>query len=409
MSQLSKSSSGSLTGLELGNLTGASDCQGDGSIDAGAHELVPELFELAAVAWPNGRVSGATGPTRSPRSNHSSTRTASSSGLWRGHWPDPMESPSLVSEDLLTEARSAWSVVTATADDVIEVSQSVVPVGVPDRRHYGYRYSSVLGAEDGPHASGSPRATWCRQDLHRIPSRERSRRSGAPRGDIGVQPCCHQQPAGSRGASSRREGLKALDNRSLQVVAGTAWAFAREDFREQFDFLVLDEAGQMSLANTAVCAMAAKNLVMFGDPQQLQQPLKGTHPEGAEVSALRHLLADSATVDQSYGVLLDVSYRMHPELCSAVSDLSYDGRLSAAAVASSRALEDIAPGLQRRDVDHAGNRQSSPEEVEAVVALFADLLARVFHFEGLVSRRRISSRPSTTSKRCVSSACGSGS
>jgi superfamily I DNA and/or RNA helicase len=61
-------------------------------------------------------------------------------------------------------------------------------------------------------------------------------------------------------------------------------------FMESVDVLFVDEAGQMSLANVLACAPAGRSLVLLGDPQQLEQPQKGSHPEGSDISALAHLL-----------------------------------------------------------------------------------------------------------------------
>ncbi len=57
------------------------------------------------------------------------------------------------------------------------------------------------------------------------------------------------------------------------------------------DVLFVDEAGQMSLANTLAVSGAASSLVLLGDPQELDQPQKGTQPDGVNASALGHILA----------------------------------------------------------------------------------------------------------------------
>ena len=45
--------------------------------------------------------------------------------------------------------------------------------------------------------------------------------------------------------------------------------WAREDFAASVDTLVVDEAGQLSLANVLAVCGAARNVVLVGDPQQL--------------------------------------------------------------------------------------------------------------------------------------------
>ena len=81
-------------------------------------------------------------------------------------------------------------------------------------------------------------------------------------------------------------------------MAGTAWLWAREEFAGSVDTLVVDEAGQFSLANVLAIAGAASNLVLLGDPQQLAQPSQGAHPPGAEVSALGHVLGEHDTMPE---------------------------------------------------------------------------------------------------------------
>ena len=110
----------------------------------------------------------------------------------------------------------------------------------------------------------------------------------------------------------------------LDIVAGTAWMWAREEFAESVDTLFVDEAGQLSLANVLAVAGAASNLALLGDPQQLAQPSQAAHPPGAEVSALGHVLGEHDTMPDSAGIFLDRTYRMHPDLCRYTSEVFYD-------------------------------------------------------------------------------------
>ena len=86
------------------------------------------------------------------------------------------------------------------------------------------------------------------------------------------------------------EVVAALASGSATLVGGTAWLWARDDLRGPVDVLVVDEAGQFSLANAVAVSPAARSLVLLGDPQQLTQPTQAIHPDGAGVSALEHLL-----------------------------------------------------------------------------------------------------------------------
>jgi superfamily I DNA and/or RNA helicase len=120
---------------------------------------------------------------------------------------------------------------------------------------------------------------------------------------------------------------KALRDGELDVAAGTTWLWARAGMTASVDTLFVDEAGQLSLANVLAVAGAARNLILLGDPQQLAQPSHATHPPGAGVSALEHILGDHATMPADAGLLLDQTYRMHPDLCRFTSETFYDGKL----------------------------------------------------------------------------------
>jgi uncharacterized protein len=172
----------------------------------------------------------------------------------------------------------------------------------------------------------------------------------------------------------------ALRDGDLDVAAGTTWLWSREQFAGAADTLFVDEAGQLSLADVLAVSHAARNLVLLGDPQQLAQPSQATHPPGAGVSALEHILGDHATMPPGAGLLLDQTYRMHPELCQFTSEVFYDGRLTVADAGLDRQMilgegELRGSGLRFRQVPHAGNTNASREEASAVAGLVRDLLS----------------------------------
>ncbi|MUL66881.1 nuclease [Mycobacterium sp. CBMA 234] len=163
------------------------------------------------------------------------------------------------------------------------------------------------------------------------------------------------------------------------VIGGTAWDFANDGRvpRQSLDLLVVEEAGQFSLANTIAVAPAASNLLLLGDPQQLPQVSQGTHPEPVDESALSWLVEGHHTLPAERGYFLDVSYRMHPAVCAPVSALSYDNRLQAAeSVSGARRLAGIEPGLHEVTVPHEGNATDSPEEAAAIITAIGGLLGR---------------------------------
>jgi predicted RecB family nuclease len=162
------------------------------------------------------------------------------------------------------------------------------------------------------------------------------------------------------------------------VIGGTAWDFANDTRVPpgSLDLLVIEEAGQFSIANTIAVARAARNLLLLGDPQQLPQVSQGTHPEPVNESALGWLIDGQNTLPEELGYFLDCTYRMHPAVCRPVSRLSYDGRLhSVESTTAARRLEGVTPGVRVRCVDHDGNSTDSPEEADAIVAEITGLLA----------------------------------
>ncbi|MDQ0729265.1 TM0106 family RecB-like putative nuclease [Arthrobacter sp. B1I2] len=152
------------------------------------------------------------------------------------------------------------------------------------------------------------------------------------------------------------------------LVGGTAWTMTGKEVPAgSLDLLVIDEAGQFSLANTLAVSRAGKRLLLLGDPQQLPQVTQGAHPEPVDESALGWLAAGHATLPARLGYFLADTWRMHPELCRAVSNLSYEGKLKSTPAASLRELEELAPGVETVFVNHTGNTTASTEEAGEVV------------------------------------------
>ncbi|UUE21363.1 TM0106 family RecB-like putative nuclease [Microbacterium sp. J1-1] len=164
------------------------------------------------------------------------------------------------------------------------------------------------------------------------------------------------------------------------VVGGTAWDFSntqRVD-REGLDLLVIDEAGQFSLASTIAVAAGAKRLLLLGDPQQLPQVSQGAHPEPVDTSALGWVMDGDPVVRPEYGYFLARSWRMHPAVAAPVSKLAYAGQLASAPGTELRTLDGVEPGLHVVPLRHRGNATASAEEAAEVVRLVDDLIGRTF-------------------------------
>ena len=153
------------------------------------------------------------------------------------------------------------------------------------------------------------------------------------------------------------------------VVGATAWHFARYA-APSFDYLVVDEAGQVSLANIVAMSRAARNIVLVGDPMQLPQPLQGVHPGRSGESALEYLIDGHRVVPADRGIFMPVSRRMHPDVCGFISDAVYEARLTCDNGAGSQTLTKpdgvSLTGAYLESVPHHGRSQVCPEEVAAI-------------------------------------------
>jgi predicted RecB family nuclease len=167
------------------------------------------------------------------------------------------------------------------------------------------------------------------------------------------------------------------------VVGGTAWTFSNAAQIEpgSLDLLVIDEAGQFSLASTIASAAAATRLLLLGDPQQLPQVSQGSHPEPVDVAALAWLTDGHDVLPPELGYFLAESWRMHPAVCEPVSQLSYEGQLRSKA--KPRDLDGVEPGLHPLPISHTLNSTSSVEEADAVVNLARSLLGRAWTDDGV--------------------------
>lgn len=172
--------------------------------------------------------------------------------------------------------------------------------------------------------------------------------------------------------------------KTANVAGGTAWLWARQDATEAVDVLFIDEAAQMSLANVLAVSQAARQVVMLGDPQQLDQPMQGSHPDGTDVSALHHILGEHQTIPADRGLFLEETWRLHPDICRFTSELFYEDRLHARPGTETQRVMATGSvsgtGLRYLPVEHAGNQSSSPEEAARIRDLVGEILAGSPHW-----------------------------
>jgi uncharacterized protein len=176
--------------------------------------------------------------------------------------------------------------------------------------------------------------------------------------------------------SDNGRAIKALND--AKVVGGTAFLWARQEAIDCMDYLFIDEAGQMSLAYVLAISRSAKSVILLGDPQQLEQPQKGAHPEGADVSALEHILMGKKTMPPEKGLFLDTTWRLNPEICAFTSEIYYEGRLLPEENTSKQVIKSSSrfkgQGLFFVPVEHEGNRNKAVEEVEEICTIVEEIL-----------------------------------
>lgn len=176
----------------------------------------------------------------------------------------------------------------------------------------------------------------------------------------------------------------------FQLVAGTAWLFAQPRFDQVFDYLFVDEAGQVSLANLVAIGLSAKRIILLGDQMQLGQPIQGQHPRESGLSVLDYFLEGHATVPPERGFFLGETWRMHPEICNFLSTALYEKRLQPRAHTASQKLHLTAPahpalqetGLHFVPIVHKNCTDSSEEEALLVTEIYHNLLRQFYEKEG---------------------------
>jgi uncharacterized protein len=185
---------------------------------------------------------------------------------------------------------------------------------------------------------------------------------------------------GVKVVSDAKEVAPLLASGQFRIAAGTVWLWARAEMAGMVDVLFVDEAGQLSLANTLAAAAAAESLVLLGDPNQLPQVSQGLHPEGAGASALEHVVGDALTVAPERGLFLPTTFRLHPDVDGFISEIFYERRLGTDPSTARQHLVGRPPiggtGIRWAAVVHDGDESSSVAEAEVVVDAIEELLGR---------------------------------
>jgi uncharacterized protein len=166
------------------------------------------------------------------------------------------------------------------------------------------------------------------------------------------------------------------------LIGGTAWAFSHISAERTLDYLFVDEAGQVSVANLLGMAPSARNIILVGDQMQLSQPIKGSHPGESGTSTLEYLLQGHATIPDDLGIFLGETWRMHPEVCRFISGAVYEDRLMPKPLTAGRTINfrtgprqhiQQSAGVVFVPVKHEGNSYQSEEEAELIAQIVGEL------------------------------------
>jgi predicted RecB family nuclease len=165
-----------------------------------------------------------------------------------------------------------------------------------------------------------------------------------------------------------------VENDSYNLVAGTTWLWARSGMRAYpVDVLIVEEAGQLALADALAAANAARNLILLGDPLQLSQVAQADHPDGSGSSVLEHILGEHATIVPTEGVFISETRRMHPDVCSFISSQIYEGRLTSHPSCAQQSTA-FGTGLRWIEAHHADRSTESPEEADLVAMKISEMI-----------------------------------
>ena len=176
---------------------------------------------------------------------------------------------------------------------------------------------------------------------------------------------------------------KPIDTKDFSLFAGTAWFFSNIRMNQKLDYLFIDEAGQVSLANTIAMATSSKNLVLIGDQMQLSQPIRGTHDGYAKLSSLDYILEDRDTIPPEQGIFLKETRRLNKEICKYISDSFYDSRLMPHEVTKTRSVKLGLNNIKNEGIfliptDHFGNSQRSDEEADIIHKYYSKIIGKEF-------------------------------
>jgi len=187
--------------------------------------------------------------------------------------------------------------------------------------------------------------------------------------------------------------IGALIDKESFVFGGTKFHFSSAYYRENLDYLFIDEAGQLSLADLVAIGGAAKNIVLIGDQNQLGTPIRGSHPGESGKSILDFLLQGSETIPDDTGIFLSKTYRLNEPINDFISNNFYDHRLVIDEKNKNRKIIYNKKGIIRDEgihyleMSHEDNLQTSEEECDVIKELIREFVGLEFIDENKKSRK----------------------
>ena len=162
------------------------------------------------------------------------------------------------------------------------------------------------------------------------------------------------------------QALKVALN-GAKLFAATAHRASTTPFlrTRSFEMAIVDEAGQLTEPLTLGLILRARRFVLIGDDRQL--------PPVVRTRSLSHSMFERLKRHAERGgsnslTMLDVQYRMHPEIMEVSNRLFYDGRLRAGVEASERLSPDGVPVLFV-PVESSRSNDDRKNELEAVAVV----------------------------------------
>lgn len=143
----------------------------------------------------------------------------------------------------------------------------------------------------------------------------------------------------------------------------------------EFDVLIIDEAGQMTIPLALMGMVKVKKVILAGDHKQLPPIIPETIEGSLSVSVFESMLKDDNCT------MLDTSFRMCETICDFVSDMFYDGKLKPIKSGCSDKLICDSPlhsfdnPLVFHDVEDTGE-QTSDKEADFIINTITGFLDR---------------------------------